>query len=74
MTPHRFLLAYLAALAFACAADPPITASTEPNIVYVLADDLGYGDVRVLNPNRGRIPTPTSVSSTGPSSIHPACP
>jgi len=28
-----------------------------PNIVYILCDDLGYGDVRCLNPN-GKIPTP----------------
>jgi arylsulfatase A len=34
----------------AMAADPP-------NIVYVLADDLGYGDVKALNPN-GKIATP----------------
>jgi arylsulfatase A len=32
--------------------------TAKPNILYILADDLGYGDVHCLNPKRGKIPTP----------------
>ncbi|MDP4626187.1 MAG: arylsulfatase [Akkermansiaceae bacterium] len=29
-----------------------------PNIVLIYADDMGYGDVQILNPERSKIPTP----------------
>ncbi|MGJ8654508.1 MAG: sulfatase family protein [Opitutaceae bacterium] len=35
-----------------------VNAGSEPNIVFVLCDDLGYGDVQCLNPENGKILTP----------------
>ena len=45
--------------AWTYAAEPVHTPdTTKQNIVYILCDDLGYGDVHCLNPTRGKIATP----------------
>ncbi|MDQ8188691.1 sulfatase family protein [Roseibacillus persicicus] len=43
----------LLTIAFLC----PLLASAKPNILLILADDMGYGDVQALNPD-SKIPTP----------------
>jgi arylsulfatase A len=43
-------------LVFLCGA--AVATAEKPNVVIILADDLGYGDVRCYNPERGKIATP----------------
>ena len=50
------ILAILLQLASALLAQTP--QRRQPSIVVIYADDLGYGDVRCYNPQRGKIPTP----------------
>jgi arylsulfatase A-like enzyme len=45
-------------LFFFCVVSVDLAAAEKPNILYILADDLGYGDVACLNPERGKIKTP----------------
>ena len=49
----NLILILCATVAFSCAQRQ----SDIPNIIVILADDLGYGDINALNPS-GKIPTP----------------
>ena len=51
---RRFAFAALTASAFLLTT---FATANAPNIVFILADDMGYGDVQALNP-RSKIPTP----------------
>ena len=34
--------------------------AAKPNIVFILADDMGYGDVQAINP-QSKVPTPNLI-------------
>ena len=54
--PTRFLL--LAVVVVLLTSSFSLAGNDKPNIVFILADDLGYGDVGCYNP-QSRVPTPS---------------
>lgn len=58
MTKHMQKFLFLASLLGLCfswlQANEP-----KPNVIFILADDLGYGEIEALDPDHARIPTPS---------------
>lgn len=54
----RIIFLLSAIVFFSCVSETEKTKNSKPNIVYILADDLGYGDVSVYNP-KSKIATPS---------------
>lgn len=64
----KFFIFLLLAFTFGKAVANPVSggdAADRPNVVFVLCDDLGYGDVHCLNPENGKIPTPNADKLAG---------
>ena len=57
MKLNRLSIALLAVFSFASILMTKVACAKNPNIVFILADDMGSGDVQALNP-KSKIPTP----------------
>ncbi|MEC8789820.1 MAG: sulfatase-like hydrolase/transferase, partial [Verrucomicrobiota bacterium] len=53
MNPYPYLILGLCLIPYPSF----LSAAEQPNIIYILADDMGYGDVAANNPNC-KFPTP----------------
>ncbi|QDT13068.1 sulfatase family protein [Stieleria marina] len=55
---NKSILAFWVVALLAVGLCAEASAAERPNIVFIYADDLGYGDVQCLNPEHGKIATP----------------
>jgi arylsulfatase A len=60
-----FLLSTLLAASASFAADPGSSASRRPNIIFLIADDLGYGDIGAFGQKKIRTPSLDQLAKDG---------
>ncbi|MEP3387234.1 MAG: arylsulfatase [Reichenbachiella sp.] len=54
---YSFLWIILVGIISGCSVSP--AEKIKPNVVLILADDMGYGEIEALDPERSKIPTPS---------------
>ena len=69
MNSPRLIIAALALAAFACGAQsavlPPTPTTQKPNIIVILVDDMGYGDIGSFGSKLNRTPNLDRLASEG---------